>query len=171
MVLVQGAAGAVGLSAVALAKHAGAPVIATVRSERDELLVAQASADDVVRTDGFAIDEVIERIRTLAPDGMHHVVEVAFHANIVIDADIAPCGWTRPSDAVSRRAHEPRGPGIGILIPPERRKRAVHVVHQQVERTQEVSPSRNHPSRIPSSARSRAGVRSVECARGSASEI
>ena len=41
-----------------------------------------------MRTDGFAIDEVVECIRTIAPDGLHHIVEVAFHANIVIDTEL-----------------------------------------------------------------------------------
>ncbi len=88
IVLVQGGAGAVGLCAVALAKQASARVIATVRSDRNERLVERAGADDVVRTDGFAIDEVVECIRTIAPDGLHHIVEVAFHANIVIDTEL-----------------------------------------------------------------------------------
>ena len=87
-VLVQGGAGAVGLCAVGLAKHAGARVIATVRSERDQLLAEQSGAGDVVRTDGMSIDEVVECVRTLTPDGVHHIVEVAFHATIAIDAQL-----------------------------------------------------------------------------------
>ena len=87
-VLVQGGAGAVGSCAVGLAKHARARVIATVRSERDQRLVEHAGADDVVRTDGLSSDEVVERVRTLTPDGVDHVVEVAFHANIAVDEQL-----------------------------------------------------------------------------------
>ncbi|MEE9577909.1 MAG: NADPH:quinone reductase [Gemmatimonadota bacterium] len=91
-VLVQGGAGAVGLCAVALARHAGAHVIATVRSEQDELVAEQAGAHEVVRIDGLSVDEMVERVATLAPDGVHHVVEVAYHANIAVDEAVLAMG-------------------------------------------------------------------------------
>ncbi len=92
-VLVQGGAGAVGLCAIGLARHAKAQVIATVRSERDELVAKQGGAHEVVRTDGISPDEVVERIRPLAPHGVDHIVEVAFHANIATDEKVlAPGG-------------------------------------------------------------------------------
>ncbi len=91
-VLVQGGAGAVGLCAVALARHAGAHVIATVRSEQDELVAEQAGAHEVVRIDGLSVDEMVERVATLAPDGVHHVVEVAFHTNIAVDEEVLAMG-------------------------------------------------------------------------------
>ncbi len=90
--LVQGGAGAVGSCAVGLSRHAGAYVIATVRSERDQLLAVQAGAHDVIRTDELSADEVVERIHVLAPDGVHHIVEVAFHANIAIDEQLLALG-------------------------------------------------------------------------------
>ncbi len=91
-VLVQGGGGAVGQCAVALARHGGAEVIATVRSERDEAVAQRAGAQEVVRTYGLSASEVVEHIRRLAPDGVSHVIEVAFHANIKIDEELLALG-------------------------------------------------------------------------------
>src|ERR1700685_21025 len=83
-VLVQGGAGAVGACAVQLAHRAGARVIATCRSESDREIASRAGADEVVLPgENFA-----KRIRALAPDGVHHIVEVAFGANIKTDAEV-----------------------------------------------------------------------------------
>ena len=90
--LVQGGAGAVGLCAVGLARHGGAHVIATIRSERGATVADRAGAHEVVRTDGISAGEVVERIRALAPDGVHHVVEVALHANIATDVELLALG-------------------------------------------------------------------------------
>jgi NADPH2:quinone reductase len=77
-VLVQGGAGAVGATAVQLAHRAGARVLATCRSESDKKIAARAGADEVLLTGaGLA-----ERILELAPNGIDHIVEVAFGANI-----------------------------------------------------------------------------------------
>jgi NADPH:quinone reductase len=81
-VLVQGAGGAVGMCAVALARHAGARVIGTVRSPSEEPAARAAGAEEVVLTD----QGLVGRVKALAPEGMDHIVEVAFGANI--DADI-----------------------------------------------------------------------------------
>jgi NADPH2:quinone reductase len=81
-VLVQGAGGAVGMCAVALARHAGSRVIGTVRSPSEEPTARKAGAHEVVLNDQGLVDS----IKTLAPDGLDHIVEVAFGANI--DADI-----------------------------------------------------------------------------------
>ena len=88
VVLVQGGAGAVGLCAVQLARRAGARVIATVRSAEDEAVASRAGAHDIVRTDGVPVEEVIDRLRTLAPGGVDHIIEVAFDANIEADAAV-----------------------------------------------------------------------------------
>lgn len=85
VVLVQGGAGAVGQCAVALARHAGASVLATVRSEADVAVATGAGAHAVVRTAGTSIEEVVERILAHAPDGVDHVVEVALDANVAVD--------------------------------------------------------------------------------------
>jgi NADPH2:quinone reductase len=83
-VLVQGGAGAVGACAVQLARRAGARVIATCRAESDKQIASRAGADEVLLTDG----NLAERIRALAPAGVHHVVEVAFAANVKTDMEV-----------------------------------------------------------------------------------
>src|SRR5215471_13878106 len=94
-VMVQGAAGAVGLCAVALARHAGARVIGTVRSALDEPIALNAGAHDVVLSD----KELIARVRALAPEGVDHVVEVAFGANIEADVELLKQGGSIASYA------------------------------------------------------------------------
>jgi NADPH2:quinone reductase len=87
-VLVQGGAGAVGAFAVQLAHRAGAHVIATCRSESDTEIASRAGADEVLLID----EKFVERIRGIAPDGVHHIVEVAFGANIETDVAILEQG-------------------------------------------------------------------------------
>jgi len=87
-VLVQGAAGAVGQCAVQLARRAGATVVATVRSSADEESASCAGAHHVVRVDA----ELIDRVRTLAPRGVDHVIEVAFGANVTTDLEVLAVG-------------------------------------------------------------------------------
>jgi NADPH2:quinone reductase len=87
-VLVQGGAGAVGACAVQLAHRAGARVIATCRAEADKQIAARAGADQVLLTNG----NLAQRIRALAPDGVHHIVEVAFGANIKTDTEVLAQG-------------------------------------------------------------------------------
>jgi NADPH2:quinone reductase len=88
-VLVQGGAGAVGACAVQLARRAGARVIATCRSENDQEIASRAGANEVVLID----EKLVRRIQELAPDGVHHIVEVAFGANIESDVEVlAPGG-------------------------------------------------------------------------------
>lgn len=88
IVLVQGGAGAVGACAVQLAHQAGARVIATCRAESDKEIALRAGADEVLLTgEGMA-----KRVRALAPDGVHHIVEVAFGANMTTDAEVLAQG-------------------------------------------------------------------------------
>jgi NADPH2:quinone reductase len=87
-VLVQGAAGAVGLCAVALARHAGARVIGAVRSASDQPTALNGGAHGVVLSD----KELMARVRALAPEGIDHIVEVAFAANIEADVGILRMG-------------------------------------------------------------------------------
>jgi NADPH:quinone reductase len=94
-VMVQGAAGAVGLCAVALARHAGARVIGTVRSASDQPIASKAGAHDVVLSD----NELIARVRTLAPGGIDHIVEVAFGANAEADVELLKQGGSIASYA------------------------------------------------------------------------
>jgi NADPH2:quinone reductase len=83
-VLVQGGAGAVGACAVQLAHRSGGRVIATCRAESDKEIASRAGADEVLLTGA----SLVERIRASAPDGVHHVVEVAFGANIKTDTEV-----------------------------------------------------------------------------------
>jgi NADPH2:quinone reductase len=87
-VLVQGGAGAVGACAVQLAHRAGARVIATCRSESDKETASRAGADEVLLTG----EKLAERIRASAPDGVDHIVEVAFAANINTDVAVLAQG-------------------------------------------------------------------------------
>lgn len=92
-VLVQGGSGGVGSLAVGFARRAGAQIIATVRSRAAEEAARNAGAHHVVRTDGASPAEVVAAVLQLAPEGVHHVVEVAFAANIDIDMQVlAPGG-------------------------------------------------------------------------------
>lgn len=106
VVLVQGGAGAVGLCAVQLARRAGARVIATVRSEEDEPVASRAGAHEVIRTGGVPAEEVVGRLRTLANEGIGHIVEVAFDANIAVDTEVLAVGGTLAAYATG----EPRPP-------------------------------------------------------------
>jgi NADPH:quinone reductase len=83
-VLVQGGAGAVGACAVQLAHRAGARVIATCRSEGDRDIAFRAGADEVLLAD----DTLTERIRAFAPNGIDHIVEVAFAGNVATDIEV-----------------------------------------------------------------------------------
>lgn len=94
-VLVQGGAGAVGVCAVQLAHRAGARVIATCRAKSDQEIAARAGADEVLLADEF----LVERIRAIAPDGVHHIVEVAFGANIETDIAVLAQGGSIASYA------------------------------------------------------------------------
>lgn len=87
-VLVQGGAGAVGMCAVHLAQRAGAFVIATVRSKADEETVRRAGAAVVLATGA----DLVEQIRAHAPNGVDHIVEVAFGANIANDEEMLALG-------------------------------------------------------------------------------
>lgn len=85
VVLVQGGAGAVGRCAVALARQAGASVVATVRAPSDVAVAQRAGAQHVVCTEGLAVDDLVARVLAPAPDGVDHIVEVAFDANVAVD--------------------------------------------------------------------------------------
>src|SRR5262249_35825793 len=65
-------------------RHRRARVIATCRAESDREVASRAGADEVLLTSG----NLAEQIRALAPDGVNHVVEVAFGANIKADTEV-----------------------------------------------------------------------------------
>jgi NADPH2:quinone reductase len=97
-VLVQGAAGAVGLCATQLARRAGARVIGTVRSPSDEATARKAGAHEVLVADR----ELVARGRALAPDGVDHIVEVAFAANLETDLALLKTGGSIATYASDR---------------------------------------------------------------------
>jgi NADPH2:quinone reductase len=94
-VLVEGAAGSVGICAVQLARRAGARVIGTVRTPADEATARNAGAQEVLLSD----KELASRVRALAPDGIDHIVEVAFGANIEADVELLRQGGSIASYA------------------------------------------------------------------------
>ena len=83
-VLVQGAAGSVGICATQLAHFAGAFVIGTVRFPADQAAARSAGANAVI----LSGQDLVSRVKTIAPDGVDHIVEVAFAANIEADTDL-----------------------------------------------------------------------------------
>lgn len=93
-VLVQGGAGAVGSAAVALAKDAGALVLATVRSADQLATALRAGADHVFRTDELDQQALVESVHGIVPNGVDHIVEVAFSANIEVDEKLLSLGGT-----------------------------------------------------------------------------
>ena len=99
-VMVQGAAGAVGLCAVALARNAGARVIGTVRSVSDQPTALNNGAHEVLLSD----KELLARIPALAPEGIDHIVEVAFGANIEADVELLKLGGSIASYATDNAA-------------------------------------------------------------------
>ena len=76
------------MCAAALARHAGARVIGTVRSPAEEPVARTAGAHEVVLND----QGLVERMKALAPEGVDHIVEVAFGANIDADVEILKMG-------------------------------------------------------------------------------
>lgn len=97
-VLVQGGAGTVGATAVQLARLAGARVIASVRAESDKEIANRMGAHEVVT----AGEKLAEQIKALAPEGVDHIVEVAFDANINTDVEILAQGGSIAAYATSK---------------------------------------------------------------------
>jgi NADPH:quinone reductase len=82
VVLVAGGAGAVGNAAIQLARWAGATVIATVSGDAKAKLAIAAGAHHVFN---YKESNAAGRIRTVAPDGVDVIVEVAAGANAELD--------------------------------------------------------------------------------------
>jgi NADPH2:quinone reductase len=89
VVLVAGAAGAVGSIAATLAAWGGATVLATVRSPGDADAARRAGAAHVVVLDGSDVAAAIHRI---APRGVDRIIEVALGPNAALDADVLAQG-------------------------------------------------------------------------------
>ena len=87
-VLVQGAAGSVGLCSVQLARQAGAHVIGTIRTPAEEQTARQAGAHEVLLNDA----QQAAHVRALAPQEIDHIIEVAFEANIEREVELLRMG-------------------------------------------------------------------------------
>jgi NADPH2:quinone reductase len=81
-VLVAGGAGAVGHAAIQLARWAGATVITTVSGPGKARLATAAGAHHVL---DYHDADTADRIRSVAPDGVDTIVEVAAAANAELD--------------------------------------------------------------------------------------
>ncbi len=90
-VLVAGGAGAVGNAAIQLAVWAGATVVTTVSGPTKAALAQAAGAHHVVN---YREDDVVARVREVAPDGVDLVVEVAPAENLALDLEVAANGAT-----------------------------------------------------------------------------
>jgi NADPH2:quinone reductase len=101
-VLVHGGAGAVGHAAIELARWHGARVATTVSSQEKADLSRAAGAELVVN---YRREDVIDRIRAWAPDGVARIVEVNLPANVALDIEVLADGgviscYTAPDRAV-----------------------------------------------------------------------
>lgn len=91
LVLVTGGAGAVGNAAIQLARWSGATVLTTVSSQAKGRLAAAAGAQHVI---DYTDRDVAAKVREIAPDGVHTIVEVAAAANGGFDAEVLAQGGT-----------------------------------------------------------------------------
>ncbi|MDG6906303.1 MAG: NADPH:quinone reductase [Nitrososphaerota archaeon] len=99
IVLVQGGAGAVGNYAVQLAKWGKAKrVIATASSDEKSLVAKQAGADYVLN---YKTDDIVEKMKQIATEGIDRIVEVSFGANWETDATLL-----KPSGVISTYASD-----------------------------------------------------------------
>lgn len=97
-VLVAGGAGAVGSAAVALARRAGARVIATASAGKLEQAQAYGAHAALDRTSA----DLAEQVRAAAPDGVDRIVELALGANLALDLAVL-----KPRSTVSTYADDP----------------------------------------------------------------
>jgi NADPH:quinone reductase len=75
-------------------------VIGTVRSSSDEATAKNAGAHEVLVRD----EKLPSRVRALAPNGIDHIVEVAFGANIEADVELLNLGGSIASYATDNSA-------------------------------------------------------------------
>ncbi len=134
-ILVAGAAGAVGHSAVQFAKWGGAQVIATVSSDTKAAHARAAGADHVVN---YRTDPVAERVREITDGaGVDRIAEVDFGANLGIAIEVIKPNGVIASYS-STRVPEPALPyyplaykGVTVrfvqayLLPPSARTQAI----------------------------------------------
>lgn len=85
-VLVAGGAGAVGNVAIALARRAGARVVATTSGPAKTELALAAGAHAVVN---YRLPDAADQVRAIVPDGVQRIIEVALGANLALDLAVA----------------------------------------------------------------------------------
>lgn len=90
-VLVAGGAGAVGNAAIQLARWSDATVVTTVSNPAKGNLAAAAGASHVI---DYRSEDVVPRVRAIAPNGVDVVVEVSPAANAGIDSEVLATGGT-----------------------------------------------------------------------------
>jgi len=90
-VLVSGGAGAVSHAAIQLAAWAGATVITTVSSDEKAALARKAGAHHVIN---YRSEDVVARVKDIAPAGAAVIVEVNANANIETDLAVIAMGGT-----------------------------------------------------------------------------
>jgi NADPH:quinone reductase len=90
-VLVAGGAGAVGHAAIQLARWAGARVITTVSNEEKATLARSAGADHVVN---YRSSVVVDELRSISPEGVDVIVEVAPAPNATLDRSVLASNGT-----------------------------------------------------------------------------
>ena len=97
-VLVAGGAGAVGSAAVAMARGAGAHVIATASAAKLEQARGYGAHVTLDRT----ASDLADQVKAAAPNGVHRVVELALGANLALDLAVLA-----PRSTVSTYADDP----------------------------------------------------------------
>lgn len=112
-VMITGGAGAVGFYAIALAKWAGARVIATTSSEAKAADATRAGADHVI---DYKREKVAERVAVLTGGrGVDHIVEVDFGANVAASVASLASGGSIAAYA-SMAAPEPAIPFYTMMF-------------------------------------------------------
>ncbi len=84
-VLVAGGAGAVGNASIQLARWAGATVLTTVSSPEKAALAEAAGAHQII---DYRREDVIARVREVAPDGVDTIIEVSPSRNAAVDLGV-----------------------------------------------------------------------------------
>jgi NADPH2:quinone reductase len=105
VVLIHGVAGGVGSIAAQLARRDGATVIGVVHRNGQRAAALRTGAQHVVTNDD---PRLAERIRELAPDGVHRILDVDFASHIDLAADVLATGGHVSS--ISTSEERPRIP-------------------------------------------------------------
>ena len=109
VVLVHGATGGVGSIATQLARRDGATVVGVVRNEGQLARARQLGAHHVFLNEQPSL---AERIREVAPGGVHRMAEVDFAAHIDLDTEVLAIGGA--INSFSTAADRPAIPYWGL---------------------------------------------------------